>query len=117
MRFAYDFTNLSILLVAAASLAGVVGFAIVLVMQSFARTRATKRFGEPDLVASLESWDSGSRRAVKGVLLVLALTMALVALARPQFRHGTRLIPATNLDVVIVLDYSKSMYARDISPS
>jgi Ca-activated chloride channel homolog len=117
MRFAYDFTSLNILLVAAACLAGVAGFAIVLVMQSFARTRATKRFGEPDLVASLESWDSGSRRAVKGVLLVLALTMALVALARPQFRHGTRLIPATNLDVVIVLDYSKSMYARDISPS
>ena len=117
MRFAYDFTSLPVLLAAAACLAGVLGFAVILVMQSFARTRAAKRFGEPVLVAGLESWDSGSRRAVKGVLLVLALTMAFVALARPQFRHGTRLIPATNLDVVIVLDYSKSMYARDISPS
>ncbi len=117
MRFAYDFTSLPILLVALACVLGVAGFTVVLVLQSFARTRATKRFGEPDLVASLESWDSGSRRAVKGVLLVLALTFAFVALARPQFRHGTRLIPATNLDVVIVLDYSKSMYARDISPS
>ena len=117
MRFAYDFTSLPVLLVAAACLAGVGAFAVVLVMQSFARTRAAKRFGEPDLVAGLESWDSGSRRAVKGVLLVLALLMAFVALARPQFRHGTRLIPATNLDVVLVLDYSKSMYARDIAPS
>ena len=26
-------------------------------------------------------------------------------------------MPATNLDVVIVLDYSKSMYARDVAPS
>jgi Ca-activated chloride channel family protein len=117
MRFAYDFTSLTVILIAGACLLGVAGFAVILVMQSFARTRATKRFGEPALVASLESWDSGSRRATKGVLLVLALTMALLALARPQFRHGTRLIPATNLDVVIVLDYSKSMYARDISPS
>ncbi len=117
MRFAYDFTSLSVLLLSLACLAGVFGFALVLVLQSFARTRATKRFGEPDLVASLGSWNSGSRRALKGSLLVLALTLAFVALARPQFRHGTRLIPATNLDVVVVLDYSKSMYARDISPS
>src|SRR5260221_13671425 len=26
-------------------------------------------------------------------------------------------MPATNLDVIIVLDYSKSMYARDVTPS
>ena len=31
--------------------------------------------------------------------------------------RGTKLVPATNLDVVIVLDYSKSMYARDVAPS
>jgi Ca-activated chloride channel family protein len=117
MRFAYDFTSLPVLLVAVACLAGVAGFAVLLVMQSFARTRASKRFGDADLVAGLESWDAGARRAVKGVLLVLGLTMAFVALARPQFRHGTRLVPATNLDVVLVLDYSKSMYARDIAPS
>jgi Ca-activated chloride channel family protein len=54
---------------------------------------------------------------VKGVLLVLAIAFAFLALARPQFGRGTRLIPATNLDVVVVLDYSKSMYARDIAPS
>ena len=117
MRFAYDFTSLPALLVAAACALGIVAFAVVLVMQSFARTRALTRFGEPHLVTKLESWDSGSRRSVKNVLLVLALVLAFVALARPQFRNGTRLIPATNLDVVIVLDYSKSMYARDIAPS
>ena len=117
MRFAYDFASLPVLLIAAACALGVGAFAVVLVMQSFARTRAIKRFGEPALVTKLESWDSGSRRSVKNVLLVLALVLAFVALARPQFRNGTRLIPATNLDVVIVLDYSKSMYARDIAPS
>jgi len=117
MRFAYDFTSLPVLLLSFACLAGVIAFVVILVLQSFARTRATKRFGDPDLVASLGSWDAGPRRAVKGSLLALALTLAFVALARPQFRHGTRLIPATNLDVVVVLDYSKSMYARDISPS
>jgi Ca-activated chloride channel family protein len=51
------------------------------------------------------------------VLLVIGMMAAFVALARPQFGSGTRIIPATNLDVVIVLDYSKSMYARDIVPN
>jgi hypothetical protein len=57
------------------------------------------------------------RRAVKAVLLVLAMLFAFAALARPKFGSGTRIVPATNLDVVIVLDYSKSMYARDVAPS
>ena len=85
--------------------------------QSFARTRATKRFGEPALVAKLESWDSGRDGRSRGGCSSSRSRFAFLALARPQFGHGTRLIPATNLDVVIVLDYSKSMYARDIAPS
>ena len=51
------------------------------------------------------------------MLLVVAMLLAFVALARPKFGSGTKIVPATNLDVVIVLDYSKSMYARDIVPS
>lgn len=117
MKFAYDFTSLSVILIAVACALGVAGFTAVLVLASFARQRAATRFGEPAMVMKLESFDASGRRAVKGVLLVLALALAFLALARPQFGRGTRLIPATNLDVVIVLDYSKSMYARDVAPS
>jgi Ca-activated chloride channel family protein len=117
MRFAYDFSSFPVALVAVLCVLGVGAFAGMLVLHSFARTRASRRFGEADLVTKLESWDSSSRRAVKGVLLVVSLTCAFLALARPQFGRGTRLIPATNLDVALVLDYSKSMYARDVAPS
>jgi Ca-activated chloride channel homolog len=48
---------------------------------------------------------------------MLAMLFAFAALARPKFGSGTRIVPATNLDVVVVLDYSKSMYARDVTPS
>jgi Ca-activated chloride channel family protein len=92
-------------------------FAAVLVLASLARARAEKRFGEPVLVGKLVTYDATARRAVKGVLLVLALIFALLALARPQYGSGTRFIPATNVDVVLVVDYSKSMYARDVVPS
>jgi Ca-activated chloride channel family protein len=117
VKFFYDFTSLPVILVTAACVGLLVTFATMLVLASFARTRAERRFGEPALVQKLWSFDATGRRAWKGVLLVLALACAFLALARPEFGRGTRIIPATNLDVVIVLDYSKSMYARDIAPS
>ena len=68
MRFAYDFTSFPVTpRRGRVPASGVVGFAVVLVMQSFARTRATtalRRAGSRD--ASLESWDAGSRRARQG---------------------------------------------------
>jgi Ca-activated chloride channel family protein len=89
----------------------------LLVLGAFLHTRAVARFGDPERVAELATSRAGGRRTLKGVLLVLALALAFVALAQPQYGRGTRLIPATDLDVTLVLDYSKSMYARDVAPS
>ena len=117
MRLFYDLTSLPYLLVAIACVAVVGLFAGALVLASIRRGRATAVFGDPVLVSKLESFDASGRRALKGVLLVVALVSAFLALGRPQWGRGTKLVPATNLDVVIVLDYSKSMYARDVTPS
>ena len=117
MRFAYDFTAGWGMVFGLVGLAFWLGFVAMLIVGSYQRARATKRFGDPALVGKLETFDATGRRTVKGGLLVVALLFAFLALARPEFGHGTRLIPATNLDVVIVLDYSKSMYARDVAPS
>lgn len=76
-----------------------------------------KRFGVPAAVEKLITSKTGARRAVKASLTVLAVALAFIALAGPQYGRGTRLIPATNLDCVVVLDYSKSMFARDVAPS
>jgi Ca-activated chloride channel family protein len=91
--------------------------AALLITGSVLRSRNLRKFGDEALVAGLLTAQAGGRRALKGVLCVLAVALAFVAAAQPQYGRGSRLIPATNLDLVIVLDYSKSMYARDISPS
>jgi Ca-activated chloride channel family protein len=117
VKLFYDLTAMPYLLVAIACGLVVVLFAGALVLASIRRGRATSAFGDPALVSKLESFDAAGRRALKGVLLVIALISAFLALARPQWGRGTKLVPATNLDVVIVLDYSKSMYARDVAPS
>lgn len=91
--------------------------AALLIAGGFLLIRSMRRFGDEELVTGLVTGRPGGRRALKGGLLVLSVALAFVALAKPQYGRGSRIVPATNLDVVVVLDYSKSMYARDIAPS
>ncbi len=91
--------------------------AVLLVLAALRAGRSVTRFGDEARIKALTTHDPSKRRAWKGLLLVLATAMAFVAAAQPQYGKGERLIPATNVDVVIVLDYSKSMYARDVEPS
>lgn len=92
-------------------------FAAIFIAGALSVGRAAKVFGDKERIASLLTSDPSKRRAWKAVLIVVATALVFVAAARPQYGKGTRLVPATNLDVVIVLDYSKSMYARDVAPS
>ena len=117
MRWGYDFGSTAGVLVAVLCALALVAYAGAIVWASVRQSRAAKTFGEAELLSSLVTHDASTRRATKGVLLVFAMLLAFVALARPEFGSGTKIVPATNLDVVIVLDYSKSMYARDIVPS
>lgn len=89
----------------------------ILAAEGVRLTRARRKFAHDERIAELLTAKTGMRRTVQAVLSCLAVAFAFVAAAQPQYGKGTRILPATNLDVVIVLDYSKSMYARDVSPS
>jgi Ca-activated chloride channel family protein len=117
VKWGHDFGSLVGILVAVFCALAVLGYAGAIVWASLRQARAARTYGEPGLLAQLTTYDATARRAVKSVLLVAAMLLAFVALARPKFGSGTKIVPATNLDVVIVLDYSKSMYARDVVPS
>jgi Ca-activated chloride channel homolog len=117
VKWGHDFGSPLGLLVAAFCAVAFLSYGAAIVRAALQHGRSVKRFGDPALLAPLTTFDATGRRAFKAVLLVLAMLFAFVALARPEFGSGTRIVPATNLDVVIVLDYSKSMYARDIVPS
>ena len=117
MRFGHDLLSFPWILLPLVAVLLVAGLIAALVLASVRRTRAERRFGEPALVSKLVTFDAAGRRAAKGALLVLAMALVLFAVARPQYGRGTRLIPARALDVIVVLDFSKSMYARDVAPS
>jgi Ca-activated chloride channel family protein len=117
MRWGYDFGSAGGIAVAVLCALALLAYAAAIVWGAVRQARAARTFGEPRLLNALVTHDGAARRAIKAVLLVVAMVLAFVALARPQFGSGTKIVPATNLDVVVVLDYSKSMYARDIVPS
>lgn len=79
--------------------------------------RARIAFGDEERIERLVTGKTATRRTLSALLRCAAVALAFLAAAGPQFGQGTRVLPATNLDVVLVLDYSKSMYARDVAPS
>ena len=56
-------------------------------------------------------------RPFKGGLLVAAVVLIVVALARPGWTPETRTVERRGRDVVFVVDVSRSMLARDLAPS
>jgi Ca-activated chloride channel homolog len=81
------------------------------------RRRATRRFGNPDTLATLVTGQPTRWRVARGVVLLLGLALLVLALAGPQYGSHTRMLHRKGLDVVIALDFSKSMLARDVRPN
>jgi Ca-activated chloride channel family protein len=82
-----------------------------------ARKRALAAFGDEALVRSLRDGSPAAFRAARGVLAVVALLLAGLAVARPQGRARTEVLSRKGIDIVVCLDVSKSMLARDVAPS
>ena len=81
------------------------------------RRRALERFAEASLVEKLTASVSRPARRVKAALTVAALTLALTALARPQFGTRVETVRSVGQDIVIAVDLSQSMLAEDVAPN
>jgi Ca-activated chloride channel homolog len=81
------------------------------------RKRATEAFGSPSTVSRIIVGRSPGLRAARAVILVLGLVFLIVALARPQYASQTRMLRKRGVDIIVVLDFSKSMLARDVKPN
>lgn len=60
---------------------------------------------------------SGFRPAANGALVTAALGCFALALAQPQCGERAEVVKRRGLDVVVAIDASRSMYARDVLPS
>ncbi len=81
------------------------------------RRAALLRLGNQTLVSRLVGTVHRGNRLVIAVVTTIAALFLVGALLRPQYGGSTRIVPVGGLDVVLVVDYSKSMLAKDVYPS
>ncbi len=86
-------------------------------LSSFRRRAAMKRFGDLDLVQRLVLSFSPVKRLVKRALVLAAIACIVTALAQPHLRKKETMVERKGIDVVIAIDVSNSMLAKDVAPN
>lgn len=81
------------------------------------KRRQLKEFGDEELVSQLMPNVSRIRPAVKFGMVMLALTLLIIATARPQYGQKEKTIKRQGIEVMIALDISNSMLAEDVAPN
>jgi Ca-activated chloride channel family protein len=101
-----------LLLCAVGLLLGALALVLALRRRSRVRALMSERLA-PKLTPGVSEW----RPALQGGLYGLGLLLFGFALAQPQCGSKSELMKRKGIDVVVVLDASKSMLARDVQPS
>ncbi len=91
--------------------------AALFALASRRRRRALEAFGELALVRRLTDSVSAAARRWKAALLLVALALLAVSLARPQFGSRVETVRSVGQDIVVAVDLSTSMLAEDAAPN
>ena len=81
------------------------------------KRRQLEAFGDSTLIQQLMPDASKSRPIVKFSLLMAALVLLIIAVARPQFGQQEKTVKRQGIEVMVALDISNSMLAEDVVPN
>ena len=87
------------------------------VASHFKQRKRLRRLGDPQLLKELMPDVSRARRAVKFWLMMGALAMLILVLARPQMGTHVSHDKRQGIEAIICMDISNSMLAEDVVPS
>jgi Ca-activated chloride channel family protein len=91
--------------------------ALLIALAAGARRRTVRRMVgagmADDLVRGVGRW----RRRVRAACLLLAIVAVAAALTRPQWNAREREVERRGRDLVVLIDVSRSMLARDLAPN
>ena len=90
---------------------------VVYVLMLFRMKKQIKAFGDPTLLKHLMPDVSPMRRHIKFSLMMLALGLLAVVLARPQYGTRNEEVKRSGIEVAIAVDVSNSMLCQDVNPS
>ena len=92
-------------------------FVVVYIITTRRKRRQLVEFGDPELIAQLMPDASKSRPIAKFCILMVALTLLIIATARPQYGQQEKTVKRQGIEVMIALDISNSMLAEDVVPN
>ena len=92
-------------------------FVVVYIIATRRKRRQLIEFGDPELIAQLMPDASKSRPIVKFSLIMVALTLLIIATARPQYGQQEKTVKRQGIEVMVALDISNSMLAEDVVPN
>lgn len=81
------------------------------------RRKRLARFGNPGILEELMPEVSTGRVAFKFILFCIAVTLLVLAAARPQFGSKLREEKAQGIEMMLTVDVSNSMLAEDFQPN
>jgi len=81
------------------------------------RIKLLGRMAEQGLWPTMLPGHSPKRQRFKNFVRLLAIALAIVALARPQWGFKWEEVKQRGLNIIVALDTSKSMLAQDIKPN
>lgn len=89
----------------------------VWLLAGWRRRKNLARIGQPDLLKTLMPDVSDGRRTFKFCLVMAAIALMAVILARPQRGSKVATDNRNGIETVIAIDVSNSMLAEDVAPS
>lgn len=92
-------------------------FAVAYFWYTKRKRKQLEEFGDAELMEQLMPNASRVRPTVKFTILMVALTLLIVAAARPQFGQSERTEKRQGIEAVVALDISNSMLAEDVAPN
>ena len=98
-------------------LALIVPFIIFLWYSVIAKNKALEKFGDPEILERIGMAVRNKFRTFKSILIVSAFILLIIALAAPQWGATREKIERKGVDIVVAVDTSLSMLARDVAPS
>jgi len=92
-------------------------FILIFIWVSRWKKKAVARLGDPAVVRTMMPQVSFSRPWLKFVLFTVAYTLLIFGLADPKIGSKLEEVKQKSADLIILLDVSNSMLAKDIAPS
>ncbi|MBI5124530.1 MAG: VWA domain-containing protein [Candidatus Omnitrophica bacterium] len=81
------------------------------------RRTLMERFADKNLIPAIAPSLSPRRRVIKVLVVSVAFIMCIIALMRPQWGFEWEEVKRTGLDILLAIDVSKSMLAKDVKPN